>query len=293
MKQKNTTAGIIFDIFNVIFMLALMIISVYPLYYVIMASFSDPNELMKQLGILLKPAGFSTAGYEAVLKNEDIYIGYGNTLLYVAAGMIFSFIASTLFAYALSRRVAKYAKFLSIYLTITMFFSGGMMPLYLVVRMLGLLNTRWSVILPVLISAYNTIVLRTAFSSVPESLIEAAKIDGASEFRIYARIVLPLSGATIAVFFLFTGVQYWNSWFNAMIYLQDRSKFPLQLFLQEILVANNSDTMTQGSGANARAALKEIIKYSTIVVSTLPILAIYPFVQKYFVNGVMIGAVKG
>ena len=168
-----------------------------------------------------------------------------------------------------------------------------MIPLYLVVRMCGLLNTRWAVLLPGLISVYNTIVLRTAFSSVPESLIEAAKIDGASEFRIYARIVLPLSGATIAVFFLFTGVQYWNSWFNAMIYLQDRSKFPLQLFLREILVANNSDTMTQGAGTSSRAALKEIIKYSTIVVSTLPILAIYPFVQKYFVNGVMIGAVKG
>lgn len=293
MKQKNTTAGVIFDIFNVIFMFALMVISVYPLYYVIMASFSDPNELMKELGILLRPAGFSTAGYEAVLANEDIYIGYGNTLFYVAAAMLMSFVASTLLAYALSRRVAKYSKFLSIYLTITMFFSGGMIPLYLVVKMCGMLNTRWAVLLPGLISAYNTIVLRTAFSSVPESLIEAAKIDGASEFRIYARIVLPLSGATIAVFFLFTGVQYWNSWFNAMIYLQDRSKFPLQLFLREILVANNSDSMTQGTGTDSRAALKEIIKYSTIVVSTLPILAIYPFVQKYFVNGVMIGAVKG
>lgn len=293
MKQKNTTAGLIFDIFNVIFMFALMVISVYPLYYVIMASFSDPNELMKQLGILLRPAGFSTAGYEAVLKNEDIYIGYGNTLFYVAAAMIMAFVASTLLAYSLSRRTAKYGKYISIYMTITMFFSGGMIPLYLVVKMCGLLNTRWAVLLPGLISVYNTIVLRTAFSSVPESLIEAAKIDGASEFRIYARIVLPLSGATIAVFFLFTGVQYWNSWFNAMIYLQDRSKFPLQLFLREILVANNSDTMTQGAGTSSRAALKEIIKYSTIVVSTLPILAIYPFVQKYFVNGVMIGAVKG
>ncbi len=293
MKQKNTTAGIIFDIFNVLFMLALMVISVYPLYYVIMASFSDPSALMKELGIMLRPAGFSTAGYEAVLSNNDIYIGYGNTLLYVAAGMLLSFVASTLLAYALSRRVAKYSKYLSIYLTVTMFFSGGMIPLYLVVKMLGLLNTRWAVILPLLMSAYNTIVLRTAFASVPESLIEAAKIDGASEFRVYARIVLPLSGATIAVFFLFTGVQYWNAWFNAMIYLQDRSKFPLQLFLREILVANNSDSMTQGAGTNSRAALKEIIKYSTIVVSTLPILAIYPFVQKYFVNGVMIGAVKG
>lgn len=293
MKQKNTTAGFIFDIFNVVFMLALMVISVYPLYYVIMASFSDPGELMRQLGILIRPAGFSTAGYEAVLQNEDIYIGYGNTLFYVAAAMILSFVASTLLAYALSRRVAKYSKYLSIYLTITMFFSGGMIPLYLVVKMCGMLNTRWAVLLPGLISTYNTIVLRTAFASVPESLIEAAKIDGASEFRIYARIVVPLSGATIAVFFLFTGVQYWNSWFNAMIYLQDRSKFPLQLFLREILVANNSDSMTQGVGANSRAALKEIIKYSTIVVSTLPILAIYPFVQKYFVNGVMIGAVKG
>lgn len=293
MKQKNTTAGVIFDIFNVVLMFALMVISVYPLYYVIMASFSDPSELMKEMGMLLRPAGFSTAGYEAVLANKDVYIGYGNTLLYVASAMILSFVASTLLAYALSRRVAKYAKYLSIYLTITMFFSGGMIPLYLVVRAFGLLNTRWAVILPGLISAYNTIVLRTAFSSVPESLIEAAKIDGASEFRIYARIVLPLSGATIAVFFLFTGVQYWNSWFNAMIYLQDRTKYPLQLFLREILVANNSDSMTQGAGTNARAALKEIIKYSTIVVSTLPILAIYPFVQKYFVNGVMIGAVKG
>lgn len=293
MKQKNTTAGFIFDIFNVLLMLALMIISVYPLYYVIVASFSDPNELLKVSGILLKPAGISLDGYKAVLQNHDVYIGYMNTIIYVVSAMLLSFVASTMLAYALSRRTAKYSKYLSIYMTITMFFSGGMIPLYLVVRMCGLLNTRWAVILPTLISVYNTIVLRTAFSSVPESLIEAAKIDGASEFRIYARIVLPLSGATIAVFFLFTGVQYWNMWFNAMVYLQDRSLFPLQLFLREILVTNNTDAMMLGSAAGARASLKEIIKYATIVVSTLPILAIYPFVQKYFVSGVMIGAVKG
>lgn len=293
MKQQRSFGGVVFDIFNVIFMLCLIIITLYPMYYIVMASFSEPSLLIKHTGLMLKPYGFSLEGYKAVMNDKDIYVGYVNTLFYVVVGTGLSFIVTALLAYALSRKEAKYAKYIMIYVTLTMFFSGGMIPLYLVVKGCGLLNTRWAPILPVVINVYNFIIMRTAFLSIPDSLIEAAKIDGASEPFILVRIVVPLAVSTIAVFLLFTGVGFWNSWFNAMIYIKNRTKFPLQLFLREILVTNSTNDMMTNAGNDAGASLAEVIKYSTIVVATVPVLMIYPFLQKYFVNGVMIGAVKG
>ena len=222
-----------------------------------------------------------------------MYTGYANTLFYVIVGTALSFLVTSLLAYALSRKNVKYSKYMMIFVIITMFFSGGMIPLYLVVKGCGLLNTRWAPIVPVLINVYNLIVMKTAFMSIPDSLIEAAKIDGASEFRVWARIVMPLSMATIAVFLLFTGVGFWNSWFSALIYIKDRAKFPLQLFLREILVNNSTNNMMSDTMAGEAASIEDVIKYATIVVATIPVLMIYPFMQKYFVNGVMIGAVKG
>lgn len=293
MVVKKSIWEKLFDIGNILFMLLLMIISLYPFYYILVASFSEPELLMQHRGFLLKPVGFSIVGYEAVINNADIYIGYKNTIIYVVATVVLSVVVSSMFAYGLSLKRLKYTKYLMIMLTITMFFGGGMIPTYLVVKACGLLNTGWSVILPGLVSAYNVIVLKTAFMGIPDSLSEAATIDGAGDFHIYARIVMPLSGATIAVIVLFVAVATWNSWFNAMIYIKDRDLFPLQLFLREILVNADSNKMLEGTDSGEVAVSRKVIEHATVIVATVPVLCIYPFIQKYFVNGVMIGAVKG
>lgn len=293
MKQKKTIGGFVFDTCNIIAMLLILVITLYPMYYIVMASFSEPAQLIKHTGILLKPYGMSLEGYKAVLGNHDIYVGYMNTLFYVIAGTGLSFIVTALLAYALSRKDLQYGKGMMIFVTLTMFFSGGMIPLYLVVKGCGLLDTRWAPILPMLMNVYNLIIMRTAFMSLPDSLIEAARLDGASEMLILVRLVIPLSISTVAVFLLFTGVGFWNNWFNAMIYIKDRTKFPLQLFLREILVVNSTNDMMTNAGSGQSASLAEVIKYATIVVATVPVLCVYPFLQKYFVTGMMIGAVKG
>lgn len=291
MKAKKV--NIPFEIFNTLFMLLMIVITLYPLYYIVMASFSNPALLIQHRGLMIRPCGFSTLGYKAVLGNHDIYVGYSNTLFYVIVGTALSLLVSSLLAYALTKRNVKYSRQMSLFVVVTMFFSGGMIPIYLVVRGVGLLNTRWAVILPGLINVFNLIILKTSFLSIPDSITEAATIDGANDFIIWSRIIMPLSTATIAVFVLYTGVAYWNGWFNAMIYLKDRKLYPLQLFLREIIVNSSTSDMANNMGTGQSASLEEVIKYSTIIVSTVPILCIYPFVQKYFVNGVMIGAVKG
>ena len=293
MKQKKTFGERIFDICNILFMFLLILITLYPFYYIVMASFSAPELLIRHSGVILKPVGFSTAGYRAVMMNKDIYTGYLNTIFYVVAGTGLSLLFSSFLAYALSRKDVKYSSQIMVYIIITMFFSGGMIPLYLVVKGCGLLNTRFAPILPILINVYNLIVMRTSFMSIPQSLVEAARIDGAGDFCIWAMVVMPLSSAAVAVFILFTGVGYWNSWFSAMIYIKDRAKFPLQLFLREILVTSSTNDMIDNAATGQEASLEEVIKYATIIVATAPILMVYPFLQKYFVKGVMVGAVKG
>ena len=293
--MRKSKGKIIFDIFNYVLMIMLVIITIYPFLYVIFASFSDPAELIKLNGILLRPAGFSLEGYKAVISNKEIFTGYMNTIFYVVVGTSCSVFFTILTAYPLSKKNLKYGRYVMLMIIFTMFFSGGMIPSYLTVKNLGLLNTRGAIIIPGLILTYNLIIMRTSFSAIPSAVEESAKIDGANDFTILFRIVVPLSWSVIAVMVLYYGVGQWNAWFNASIYLKDRKLFPLQLFLREILINSSTDKMVQsaGSGSGAKASLEEVLKNALVVVSTVPIMIVYPFLQKYFVKGVMIGAVKG
>ena len=291
MKIKRTLGERIFEVVNLAFLVLVMIVMLYPLMHVLFASFSNPNLLSAHTGVLLRPLGFSTAAYEAVLQNPDIYTGYSNTLFLVTVGTLCSLLLTIFSAYVLSRRGYGLRRVFNFVATFTMFFSGGLIPFYLQVKGLGLLNTRWSLILPTLMSTYNLIVLRTAFASVPASLEEAAKIDGANDFTVLFRVIVPLSIPSLAVIVLFYAVSYWNAWFYAMVFLRKRELYPLQLILREILIMSSADSMVD-MDINDRAIVSQTIKYATIIVSTLPILVVYPFLQKYFVQGMMVGAVK-
>lgn len=265
------------------------IVCFYPMYYVLAASFSDPVLLMGHRGGLLAPVGFSIGGYELVLRNPNIYLGYRNTLIYVTAGTALNMVMTTLGAYALSRPDYTGKKAATFLIVFTMYFGGGLIPNYLLVKDLKMLNTMWALIVPGAVGTWNLLVLRTAFRSAPASLEEAAIIDGANDFQVLIHVLLPVTKASMAVILLFYAVGHWNSWFNAMIYLpRARQLYPLQLFLREILQANS--IVETGATMDFSA---ELVKYCTIVVSTLPILCLYPFLQRYFVKGVMLGSVKG
>lgn len=282
----------IFDFFNVIIMFFMIVICTYPFLYIAFASFSEPNELMAFNGMLWRPLGFSLEAYKEVLKNKMVATTYMNTLFYVISGTLISVFMTSMGAFILSRDDFKIKKFINIVVVITMFFSGGLIPLYLTLKGLGFVNSRLIMILPGAIGTWNLMVMRTSFEGIPKSLEEAAYIDGASDLNVFVNIVLPLSKSIIAVMVLFYGVGIWNSWFNASLFLKDRNLYPLQLYLREVLIYSNTDSMMGGVETD-RVAIGETIKYTTIMVTTLPILLIYPFLQKYFVKGVMIGAVKG
>ena len=294
MVTKRSPGEIIFDIGNAVFLGILTLIFLYPMWYVIMAAFSDPARFVSHTGLLWLPEGFSLAGFKMVLRTASIVTGYGNIILYVITGTALNILLTSMGAYVLSRKKLYIRRFLSLAIVFTMYLSGGLIHFYLTVRNLGLYNTRLALILPVAVNTWNLIVMRTSMSQVPDSLEEAAKIDGANDFVILFRVILPVIKSTVAVMVLFYAVQHWNSWFNAMIFLQDRSKYPLQLFLREILLSGSmTDIATGSTGEDVNNVLTmNMLKYCTIVVSTLPILCIYPFLQKYFVKGVMIGSVK-
>lgn len=265
------------------------IVCFYPMYYVLVASFSDPVLLMNHRGGLLAPIGFSIGGYELVLRNPSIYLGYRNTLVYVIGGTLLNMLMTILGAYALSRPNFTGKKTFSFLIVFTMYFGGGLIPNYLLIKELRMLNTMWALLVPGAIGTWNLLVLRTAFKSAPASLEEAAIIDGANDLQVLLHVLLPVSKASVAVIVLFYAVRHWNSWFSAMIYLpRARDLYPLQLFLREILQANNF--VEEGATMDFSS---ELVKYCTIVVSTLPILCLYPFLQRYFVKGVMLGSVKG
>lgn len=271
--------------------------------YVVFASFSDPIELMRHRGILLWPLGDPTIeGYKLVFQNPRIATGYKNTIIYVVAGTAINIFMTSLGAYVLSRKNVLWKNLMMFIVTFTMFFSGGMIPTYLLIKDLNMLNTRWAILIPGAISTYNMIIMRTSFAAIPDSLEESAKMDGANDFTVLFRIILPLSTAVLAVMVLFYGVGHWNAWFNAMIYLRDNSLHPLQLVLREILLANDLQSMSDVGSIAGGAAMqagtdvvyfaRQLVQYCTIVVATVPILALYPFLQKYFVKGVMIGSLK-
>ena len=293
MVHKKTISEMVFDCLNTLFMLVMIAITIYPFWYVIMASLSNSSQLMGARGWMLLPKGFSFEAYKAVLKNPNILSGYRTTIFIVVVGTAINILMTSTGAFVLTRKKFAIKKFMERMMIFTMYFSGGMIPSYLLVyKFLGLGNSIWALILPTAISTYNLLIMRTSFDSIPHSLEESAKIDGANDFVVFLRIVMPLSKAILAVMILFYGVAHWNSWFSAMLYIRARDKYPLQLILREILLINSMDSMIGDASGADKYMIGESVKYATIIVAMLPILFIYPFIQKYFVKGVMIGAVK-
>ena len=287
-KLTGSDRSFIAGIYIIVGVIALLCF--YPMLHVLFASISDPLRLMTHSGLLFKPQGISLKGYQIVLANQNILSGYLNTIYYVVLGTFVNMFFSCLGAYALSRKGYMFKKTITVVIIFTMYFSGGLIPSFLLVKALGLYNNRWALILPGVIATWNLIVMKTSFQSIPASLEESARIDGANDFTILFRIFLPVAKSTIAVMILFYAVAHWNSWFNAMIFLQDRTKYPLSLFLREILIAN-----AVSGNVNPDADvffLDELIRYATIIISTVPILAAYPFAQRYFMTGVMLGSLK-
>ena len=296
LKSKG---DIVFGVINYILLLAIMVITIYPLYFIIIASVSNAHSVA--LGeVWFWPKGFNLNAYIDVFKEKSIWTGYLNTIVYTALGTLINLAVTIPCAYALAKKRLIGRNVIMGIFIFTMYFSGGMVPGYLLVKNLGMLDTIWAMIIPGAVSVYNLIITRTFFaSSIPEELYEAAKIDGCSEFRAFFTIALPLSAAIIAVMALYYGVGHWNEYFNALIYMSNQDKFPLQLVLRNILIMNQNINMTQSMTAEQaeymaqQAQLAEAMKYAVIFIASFPVLAAYPFVQKYFVKGVMIGAVKG
>ncbi len=291
IKYKKSLGERSFDIFNALFMIAILIVTLYPCYYVLVASVSDPTRIYNGGGLVLYPKGFAFYSYDEVLKSNQLWSGYLNTILYVLFGSLLSVSLTISAAFALTRRGLPARNTLMMAILFTMYFSGGLIPTYLVVKGLHLLNTPLAMILPGAVSTYNLIIAISYFKGLPYELEEAAKIDGANDYYILFKIMMPLAKPIIAVITLYYAVSLWNNYFTALIYLDNRALFPLQLVLREILIQNDTASVS-ASQAGAVQAYADNVKYATIVVSTIPILCVYPFIQRYFVKGVMIGAVK-
>lgn len=293
MAIKKSVGSKTFDVCNYGFMILLMFVMIYPFWHVIMASLSNSNILSMHMGPLFSPAGFSLQAYDTVIHDHLIWSGYANTLFVVIMGTLLNVLMTSLGAYVTSRKHFAIRKPLTVFIMFTMYFSGGLIPSYLLVNnTLNLSNSLWSLILPGLISTWNLLIMRTAFFNVPDSIEESAKLDGANDFIVLFGIILPTIMATVAVIILFYAVGHWNAWFSAMLYLHNKAKWPLQLVLREIIILSNVQDLMNNNDPDAQS-ISETIKYATIIVSTVPILCVYPFLQRYFVKGVMIGAVKG
>ena len=283
----------VFEVFNAIFMLLLCAVMLYPFIFTASASLSNAAEVSAG-NVTLFPKGFTVEAYKSVLGYQKVWVSYGNTLWYTVVGTIVSLILTICGAYPLSRSDFYGKGVFVFFITLTMIFSGGLIPSFLVNKTLGLYNSRWAIILPGALSTMNMIIMRTFFQNIPDALEEAATIDGCSDFQILVKIILPLSTASIMTIGMFYAVGYWNSWFSAMIYLRDADKYPLQLVLRQIVLQNQIlDLMGQESAEDLSKVTGESVKYATVMVATVPILCVYPFVQKYFVKGVMVGSIKG
>lgn len=299
-KNPNAIKEPVFDqvfyTITFILLLLLLVIIIYPLWFVVMASFSDA-QYVNNGTILLYPRGFTSLGYQRTLTDPKIWMGYGNTILYTAGGTVIGTFCTVLAGYALSRDDLPGSGFIMKAFVFTMYFQGGMIPFYIIINNLGLYNTRFLMIIVSCISVYNIILVRSfCASTLPKDLWEAASIDGCGNTRFMFQMVFPLSKAIVAVIALYIAVGYWNSYFYPMIFLSDYNKLPLQNILREILLVanmNTADTGTDPLAAQRLAQMSSVIKYSAIVISTVPIICVYPFIQKYFVQGVMIGSIKG
>lgn len=295
MRYRRTIGDYIFDSVNYFILLLLVLITLYPLYYILVASLSSPAAIAKHGVMMFWPEDITMKYYGAVFDNPMIVVGYRNTIFLVVVGTAINMLLTIFAAYALSRKWLMGRNIFMFIIVITMFFGGGLIPSYILVKNLGLYNTIWSLIIPGAMSSWNVILMRTYLIGIPDSLEESARMDGANDFHILFRIILPVSMPIIAVMILFYAVGHWNAWFSASIYLKDRNLYPLQLVLRSILINNSlgemGDTGYRSSGT-AREVTKGL-KYATVIASTLPILFVYPFVQKYFIKGIMIGSLKG
>ncbi len=293
-KVNESRVDRVFMFFNNSFLIFITVIVLLPLIFVVSASFSS-SEAVIAGKVTLWPVDFSLLGYETIFEHKKVWDGFGNSLFYTVFGTLFNVIMTIIAAYPLSRDDLVGRRVITLLFVFTMLFSGGLIPTYMVVRDLGLLNTRAAMILPTGIGIFNLLITITFFrTTIPPELIEAARIDGASDFRTFRSIILPLSRPIIAVLALFYAVNHWNAYFQALIYLKDQELFPLQLVLREILIENTIDAsmLIDIEDLVAREGLRELLKYSLIVVASVPVLLIYPFVQRHFVKGMMIGSVK-
>lgn len=284
-----------FNVVNLTLLTLVLVIVAYPLLYVVSASFSDPILVMSGK-VLLFPKGLTLKGYQKIFESREIWRSFLNSVFYTTLGTGINIVMTIMAAYPLSRQNLVGRRPISLLLTFTMYFSGGMIPSFLVVKLLGLYNTFWALIIPGAISTYNMIVMRSFFeSSIPEELHDAAEIDGCNDYQYLIRILLPLSKPVLAVMVLFYGTGHWNAFFNAIIYLRNAADYPLQVVLRNILLKNvlSENMITDFGGAANYSHTAEIIKYGLIIVSSIPMMVVYPFVQKHFVKGVMIGSIKG
>jgi len=286
MKIKESIPSRIFDLCNYGIMVALVIVMTYPMLFVFSASISD-SALVARGDVVLWPKAVTLLAYEKLVYNPDLWISYWNTIRYTLVHTALTLVATAAMAYPLAKRWLPGRRLILLMAAFTLLFSGGMIPTFLVVQQLGMLNTIWAIVLPTLISTWHLFIMRTFFEALPEELEDAATIDGCGPLQVLWRIVLPLSMPVMATIGLFTAVNQWNAFFDALIYLNDREMYPLQIMLRNILVAG---TNVQGEGD---LSYLETLKYAMIMIATLPILCVYPFVQKYFVQGTMIGGIKG
>ncbi len=291
-KMKTSLGDKIFVVINSAILICLCIITLYPIWYVFCASMTSNTYLVSHPGILLWPHEMTFGAYKLAFSHPLLLSGYTNTLIILAVSLPINILMTLFAGYFMASKDVMFKPLLQGLIMFTMFFSGGMIPAYLNIRDLGLYNSLWALILPGALSVYNSIICKTAIESVPESLKESAYIDGANDVIILFRIIVPLIKATLAVLLLYYGVGHWNAWFNASIYLKDNEKLPIQNIMRAILIAN-SNVLNSAAAENDQVnQFAEAIKYSTIILTTVPVLCIYPFIQKYFVKGVMIGAVK-
>ena len=298
MVRNKSIGSRVFNFVNIVFFAFVIIACILPVWHVFCASFSDAGWVLNQSGIIWQIHDFSLTGYKLVFENANIWTGYLNTFFYVIANTALGMLLTVMGAYALSRKDFLWANPVMLGISFTMLFSGGIIPSYiLVTQYLDMYDSRWALIIPTCMNAFNLILIRTALQNVPASLEESAMLDGAGRFTILFRIMLPLIKATLATVVLYFVIGNWNSWFNAMIYLRTRSKFPLQLVLREILItasdAATTGTVTSSTETGDTALYRQLTQYCTIIVSTVPIFIFYPFIQKSFESGVMIGAIKG
>ena len=294
LKVGETRADRAFDIMNYVILTACLLLVAYPLYFVVIASISDPVDVNAGR-VIFYPVKATLDGYNRILDYKSFFTGYRNTLIYTGLGTLVNMLVTVPAAYALSRKDLVGRNFFMMLITFTMIFTGGLMPTFLLVRDLNLLDTIWAMVLPVAVSSWNLIVARTFFQqSIPDDLLEAAQLDGATNVQFFVQIVLPLSKSILAVLVLFYAVSHWNNYSNALYYIRTDDKRPLQLVLRSILFENSmNDMVDDAANLAAQMRLGDLIKYGVIIASSLPLLILYPFLQRYFIQGVMIGAVKG